>query len=313
VPAGGRIEYVRLFSVVAVFVLVIACINFMNLSTARSMKRAKEVGIRKVAGGSRFSLAGQFMGEAFLTALLAVGLAVPLMSLLLPVFNALMDKQIAFPALVPFLLQLLAVALLTGLLSGSYPALFLSGLNPERALKGTLKFGSGALLFRKGLVVFQFALSILLMMSTLLVYRQIQYVKNKNLGMDRQNVVALELEGELFKRQEIAAQELSRLPGVQSVTTANSDPTLVGGVSADLDWSGKGAGEAIQVAGLKVGYDFLSTMNIPLQEGRDFSRQFADDSSNYIINEAAAKAMRLQAPLGQEISFWQGKGKIVAS
>ncbi len=310
-PAGGRIEYVRLFSVVAVFILTIACINYMNLATARSARRAKEVGIRKVVGGSRFSLAGQFTGEALLMALFAVGVAVPLVSLLLPAFNDLTIKQVAFNFDARSLLGLLAAALLTGLVSGSYPALFLSSLSPERVLKGSLKFGSGALLFRKGLVVFQFTLSILLIVGTLLVYRQIQYVKNKHLGLDRKNVIALALEGELFKRQEVIGQEVSRLPGVRLVTMTSGDPTQVDGLSADLDWPGKGAKEVVQAAGLKVGYDFLSTLNIPLKEGRDFSRQFATDSSNYIINEAAAKAMRLEHPIGQEIKFWQGKGRIV--
>jgi predicted permease len=309
--AGGRIEYVRLFLLVAVFVLVIACINFMNLATARSAKRTKEVGIRKVVGGSRAALVRQFIGEALLMTLLAMGLSIVLVSLLLPPFNALMSKQIAFTFNAPFLLQLLGIALLTGLLSGSYPALFLSGLSPLRVLKGTLKFGSGAILFRKGLVVFQFALSILLTVGSLLVYRQIQYVKDKNLGLDRENVVTLVLEGESGKRQQAFGQEVGRLPGVQSVTMSSDNPTWVGGVSSDLNWAGKGANEVVKVAGLRVGYDFLATLNISLKEGRDFSRQFSTDSTNYIVNEAAVKAMRMTSPLGQEISFWNGKGKVI--
>ncbi len=310
-PAGGRIEYVRLFSGVAVFLLLIACINYMNLATARSAKRAKEVGIRKVAGGSRALLTGQFMGEAVLTALLAIGLAVLLVSLLLPAFSTLTGKHIELTYGPSFLLTLLGIALLTGLVAGSYPALFLSGLNPVRVLKGTLKFGTGALLFRKGLVVFQFALSILLIVGTLLVYRQIQYAKNKNLGLDRENVITLAVEGDLARHLEAFAQEVGHLPGVQAVTSASDDPTAVTGSSADLDWPGKGVKGAVEVAGLRVGYDFLRTMGISLKEGRDFSRQFAGDSANYILNEAAVRAMGLNDALGQEMSFWQGKGKVI--
>jgi hypothetical protein len=310
-PAGGRIEYVRLFSGVAAFLLLIACINYMNLATARSARRAKEVGVRKVVGGSRALLTGQFMGEAVLMALLAVGFSVLLVNLLLPAFSTLTGKHIELTYGPSFLLTLLGIALLTGLVAGSYPALFLSGLNPVRVLKGTPKFGAGALFFRKGLVVFQFALSILLIVGTLLVYRQIQYAKNKNLGLDRENVITLAVEGDLARHLEAFEQEVKRLPGVRAVTSASDNPTAVTGFSADLDWPGKNAGAAVEVAGLRVGYDFLRTMGISLKEGRDFSRQFAGDSSNYILNEAAVRAMGLKAPLGQEMKFWQGKGKVV--
>ncbi|HLL95968.1 MAG TPA: ABC transporter permease, partial [Spirosoma sp.] len=187
-PNGGRIEYVRLFGIVAAFVLIIACINFMNLTTARSAKRAREVGVRKVVGAKRSSLIGQFLGEALLLTFLGLALAIGITSLVLPAFNQLTDKQIILPiSRLDFLAVLLSLGLVVGVVSGSYPALFLSSLKPVRILKNTLPFSAGAQAFRQGLVVFQFVLSMLLIVGTVVVYRQLNYAQTKNLGYERDN------------------------------------------------------------------------------------------------------------------------------
>jgi len=201
---GGRIQYVKLFSIVAVFVLLIACINFMNLSTARSVKRAKEIGIRKVVGAFRGSLIRQFISEALLTVWFAFMLAMLLVVLILPVFNELTRKQIELPIADPnFWLTLIGLTILTGFVSGSYPALYLSSFNPARVLKGSLKFSISALWLRKGLVVFQFVLSIMLIIGTIVISGQVNYVQSINLGYDRENLIYIPLEGELTRKYKV--------------------------------------------------------------------------------------------------------------
>ncbi|HSC39329.1 MAG TPA: ABC transporter permease, partial [Chitinophagaceae bacterium] len=195
-PAGGRIEYVRLFGLVAIFILLIACINFMNLTTAHSMRRAKEIGVRKVMGAVRAALVRQFIGEAVLVALVSGILAMAFVSLALPAFNQLTGKQIELPySNAGFWLLVAGLVIVTGIVSGSYPALFLSGFNPIRVLKGTLTPGTGSTWFRKSLVVFQFVLSIVLIISTILISRQINYIQTANLGYDRENLLYIPLEG----------------------------------------------------------------------------------------------------------------------
>jgi ABC-type antimicrobial peptide transport system permease subunit len=310
-PDGGRIEYVRLFSVVAIFILVIACINFMNLATARSAQRAREVGVRKVIGAAKKYLVAQFMGEAILVALLAMLLAMLLVDRLLPVFNEITGKNIAISLLDPqFLLLFLGIAFFTGMLSGSYPALFLSSLKPVSVLKGTLKFKPSAVYLRQGLVVFQFMLSIVLIIGTLIIYYQINYIKNKNLGIDRENVLMVGLNSTINKHQAAFMHDLQQVPGITAITTAEGNPLQVSGTSGDIDWPGKPK-KGAAIAPLQVGYDFIRTMNIKLTAGRDFSREIRTDTSNYIINEAAARMMEMKEPLHQVIGFWQGKGRII--
>ena len=194
VQAGGRIEYVRLFSIVAIFILLIACINFMNLTTARSVKRSREIGIRKVVGAMRSSLRYQFVGEAILLAFFAIVVSLVIVALLLPTFNNITEKQILLPVNERnFWYSIVALALVTGIISGSYPAMFLSSLNPVRVLKGSLKFTTGAAWFRKGLVVFQFALSTILIVGTIVVSKQVNYIQSQNLGYDRENLIYIPL------------------------------------------------------------------------------------------------------------------------
>ncbi len=310
---GGRIEYVRLFSIVAAFLLLIASINFMNLATARSVKRAREVGVRKVVGAERSSLIGQFMGEAFLITTLALGVAVLLAGLLVPLFNQLTGKQLTLPLNQPsFWALLIGLLAVTGGLAGSYPALFLSSLQPVRVLKGTLRFSAGAQLFRRGLVVFQFALSMLMIVGTMVVYRQLQYIQTKNLGYDRENLIQLSSNSSALGAKYLTFKdELLRMPGIQAVTYSQTSPLGNVNTSDGASWTGKDPRSAIQFNNTAVGYDYIKTMNIKLLEGRDFLPAFGTDSTNYLINQAAAKRIGYKDPVGQPLTFWSKPGKIV--
>lgn len=289
---GGRIEYVRIFSIVAVFILIIACINFMNLATARSVKRAKEVGVRKVVGAYRSSLMGQFLGESLLITVLALSFSVGMVLLVLPIFNSLTDKHLSLNFTNPaFLLFLIGLSLLTGLLAGSYPALFMSSLNPVVILKSGLKFRPGAAYFRKGLVVLQFGLSIPLILSTLVVYRQLQFIQSKNLGYDRENLLYVPLEGDLAKNFLTFRQELAKAPGIKSVTCSQSTPLETGSSTMGVRWPGKDTTQQILFSQNAVSYDYVRTMGLRLLDGRDFSPAYGTDTSHYLINEATARKM----------------------
>lgn len=311
---GGRIEYVRIFSIVALFILLIACINFMNLATARSANRAKEVGVRKVVGAMRSSLIGQFLSESVLTSLLAIGLALGLVWLALPTLNTLFTKQLTLRAAdLSLWLSVIGLVVITGLLSGSYPALFLSSLQPIKILKGKLQFGSGPALFRRALVVFQFSLSIFLIVGMLAVGRQMHYLQTKHLGLDRDNVVYIPLEGEIANPKKVEAfrQEVMQQPSIVSATTTMSLPVNIQATSGDLKWPGKDPNLQTNVACMFVGSDFTRTMTIKLLSGRDFQLNSQADSSNYIINESAAKLMGLKDPVGKQVQFWMGKGQVI--
>ncbi|UHG92172.1 ABC transporter permease [Spirosoma oryzicola] len=309
--SGGRIEYVRLFGIVAVFLLLIACINFMNLATARSARRAREVGVRKVVGAMRSLLVGQFVGEALLLTVLALVIALAAVCLILPGFNTLTGKHISpQPTQASFWLILLGMTLITGVVAGSYPALFLSSLNPVRVLKGSLKFGSGARLFRQGLVVFQFVLSMLLIVGTMVVYRQVNYVQTKNLGYDRENLILLSSDGEVGAKYETFKSEVLQLPGVQTVSFMDESPTGLGNNTGGVEWPGKDPNVDILFTHVGVGYDFLKALKIKV-EGRDFSKEFGTDSSNYLINKAALQRIGYKNPIGQPLTMWGKPGKIV--
>jgi len=309
---GGRIDYVKMFTIIAIFILVIACINFMNLATARSIKRAKEVGVRKVVGAVKFSLVAQFLGESLIIAFLSLIFAIFIVFLMLPAFNTLTEKQLSLDFTDPiFLLILLGLTIVTGLVAGSYPALFMSSLRPVVVLKGALKFKPSATLFRKGLVVFQFGLSILLIIGMLVVYRQIQYIQTKNLGFDRENLLYMPLEGDLTTKFISFKQELLNMPGIKSVTCSQADPLQVGSSTQGVNWSGKDTTKIILFSQNPVSYDYLATMGIKLKDGRDFSSAYSTDTSNYIINEEAAKKMGMTKPVGKEMYMWGRKGTII--
>ncbi|WP_221622329.1 ABC transporter permease [Larkinella rosea] len=307
---GGRIEYVRLFSFVAVFILLIACINFMNLATARSTKRAKEVGVRKVVGAVRTALMGQFLGEALLLTFCSILIAVALVAVLLPAFNSLTGKQLFLPFGQPvFWASLLGLLTLTGFVAGSYPALFMSSLSPIRVLKGSLKFSGGATFFRKSLVVFQFSLSIILIVGMIVMYRQMQFVQTKNLGYDRENLVYIPIEGDLVQKYNLFKEEASRMPGIRAVSRMRNSPTVNDHGVSDIGWSGKDPNLWVSFSDELVGFDFVKTMNLKLKEGRDFSREFGADTvsySGFLLNETALKKIGYQHPIGQPL-WWGGR------
>lgn len=309
---SGLVMYVQLFSVVAVFILLIACINFMNLATARAARRAKEVGVRKAIGASKQSLIGQFMIESILIAFLALFLAANLIGILLPAFNELTGKAVEFNLSDPkLLLWLLGVAFFTGIISGSYPAFFLSSFEPVVVLKGTVKLNDRVTLFRKGLVVFQFILSALLIVSTLVVYLQLHFIHTSDLGLQRENMVYIPIEGELRSSYAVVKQEMLRIPGITAVTASDANPLQLGSNTSDVVWRGKEAGAEILIDYLHVDYGYLQAMGMKLKEGRDFSKEFGTDTTNYLLNEEAARLMQLKEPVGERLTMWDTEGQIV--
>ena len=307
----GIILYVRIFAAVAVFILIIACINFMNLATARSAKRAKEVGVRKAIGASKSSLISQFMIESVLVALIALFLALNLTGMLLPYFNDLTGKGMELDFTDPILwLLLLGVTVFTGLVSGSYPAFFLSSFKPSLVLKGTVKLNKGVATFRKGLVVFQFGLSALLIVVTLVVMLQLHYIRNRNIGMNRENVVMVPLEGNLKGRFELVKQQLLNEQGVVAVSSSSQNPMSISNNTGDVEWKGKEANANILVDVISVDHDFLKLMELELVEGRDFSKALGTDAAAFIVNEEAVKKMGMKEPVGEWLKIWD-EGHII--
>jgi hypothetical protein len=308
----GDSQSVYVFSAVAVFILLIASINYMNLATARSARRAKEVGLRKVAGAHRGQLIGQFLGESVLLACLALGVALALVWALLPVYNDVTEKQLSLDMLLGNTLPgLLAIALCTGLVAGSYPALMLSAFQPVQVLKGTLGAGRGGAAFRRGLVVVQFTLSILLIISTIVIYRQMQYVQGKPLGFEKENILTFALRGDLDARYETVRGELLRQPGVVAVTSASQDLTNVSSSTSGGDWEGKPAKTRLILNQVSVDCDFTEAFDLRMVAGRGFSRQYATDSAAFILNEEAVRQMGLQSPVGKRFSAHDVTGTIV--
>jgi ABC-type antimicrobial peptide transport system permease subunit len=309
---GGRIEYVNLFSIIAVFILFIACINFMNLATARSAKRAKEVGIRKVVGALRSTLIAQFVGEAMLLTFLSIIIAIIITALALPAFNQLTGKQLSIPFNQPtFWLTVLGLLLITGFVAGSYPALFLSSLKPVRVLKGSLKFSWGASFFRKALVVFQFAMSVFLIIAMIVVYKQLNYIQTKNLGYNRDNLIYIPIEGDLVKNYEAFKQEALANTDIVNVSKMRNSPTAIFHHTGDIFWPGKDPNLTISFADGVVGYDFVKTMNLQMLAGRDFSKDYGTDSVSFLLNETAVKKMGLKDPVGKPITWGRHPGKII--
>jgi hypothetical protein len=297
---------------VAIFVLLIACINFMNLATARSVKRAKEVGVRKVIGAARLVLIRQFIGEAILITFFSTIIAIGLAAVLLPAFNTLTGKQLSLPFVQPFFWIALFILIISiGFVSGSYPALFLSSLNPVRVLKSSLKFSRGAVLFRKSLVVFQFSLSIILLVGMIVIYRQMDYIQSKNLGYDRENLIYIPIEGDLVKNYGLFKQEAGKVPGVLNVSKMRNSPTVIEHHTGSISWAGKDPNLTVSFADAVVGYDFAKTMNLKLKEGRDFSKDFRTDSTSYLINETALERIGYTDPIGKIVDWGNRKGQII--
>ncbi len=303
---GGRILYVYLFSALAFVVLVIAVVNFMNLSTARAEKRAKEIGIKKVLGSSRLQLIGQFLTESTILAFLALSLAVGLVRLALPSLNALGIGPLEMRLSGPLIAAVLGLTLLTGLLAGSYPAFLLSSFEPVAVFKGRRGRSRGSRL-RKILVVGQLAFSTFFIVSVFILDGQIRFIRNRDLGFDKANVVVLELPGALGDNGSVLKDALSGNPDVVSATLA-SDSLEEWGSSSSPDWLGKQPDQNFDMGIAWVDEDYLRTLGLQMAEGRFFSRDFPGDlAKGWVVNEAAVKAMGLTNPLGQKLSMPMGE------
>lgn len=300
VQAGGRIENVWLFGIIGSFVLLLACINFMNLSTARSEKRAKEVGIRKSVGSLRSQLIGQFLSESFMVVGMAFGLALILVGIALPYFNTLADKAIEFPWNNGYFWGacLLFIAF-TALLSGSYPALYLSSFQPVKVLKGTFQVGRYASLPRKVLVVMQFTVSVALIIGTVIVFQQIQYSKNRPIGYDREGLIQIPLtQYDFIGKFDFLRQEFLNSGAVVEMSSASSPTTDVYSNRSGFLWEGKPEGFQEDLAWTAVSPEYVKSLGLKIIAGRDFSREFASDSNAVILNKTAVKYMGLKEPIG---------------
>lgn len=303
VEAGGAIVYVRLAGYIALFILLLACINFMNLSTARSEKRGREVGIRKVVGANRSSLVGQFLGESLLLTLGAFVLAIVLAQLALPGLNLLIDKQLSIPyGSLSFWLGCLTLVLLTGTLAGSYPAFFLSAMQPIRVLKGRISLGRGNLTPRQMLVVFQFVITVTLLICTVVVKRQLRYTQERDMGYDRNQLVYTPMVGDIGKNYDVIRAELLQQNVATAVCKASGHIAQNSSNTWGLSWRGKPEGSKITFDQIGSPADYVKTMGLTLTAGRDLdSRTYPADSNACLINETAAKIMGFKDPLGEEI------------
>ncbi|HRJ29709.1 MAG TPA: ABC transporter permease [Cyclobacteriaceae bacterium] len=309
-PTGGMIEYVRLFGAIAIFVLLIACINFMNLATARSEKRAREVGIRKSIGSRKKELVFQFLGESILITTFAFLLAIVLVELSLTLYNTLVNKKLLIDYSNPYLWTgAIALILLTGTLAGSYPAFYLSSFQPVKVLKGKIQTGKHASLPRKILVTLQFGFSIFLIIGTIVIYQQIMHVKDREIGYDRENLMMIWNNTELSDSYETIKNELIATGAVKHVTKSNSPVTSIFANNI-VEWPGMEPGTRVVFSTIATEYDYVKTMGINLLQGRDFSKEF-NDSTNVIINQAAVDVMGLTDPVGSKVNMWGGEFTIV--
>ena len=311
-PAGGRIEYVRLFSIIAMVILAIACINFMNLSTAKASRRVTEVGIKKAVGAGRYTLMAQYLFESLMMSLFSMIVALLIADLLLPAFNSLTDKTLDIKFNSELILGSLVIVVFTGLLAGSYPALYLSGFKPAAVLKGRFTSSLTELWARKSLVVFQFALSVIFIVAVWVVYRQIDFVQSRNLGYNRDNIVHFKLEGDLVRNKDSFVQELKNIPGVVNASSMwGSVAGITGFTTGYFNWEGRNQDEIIQFEHLGINYDMIELLDIKLAEGRSFSRDFPADTNKVILNEAAIKVMKLKDPVGKIFNLWGNDLEII--
>jgi putative ABC transport system permease protein len=304
VNIGGRIQYVWLFGIIGLFVLMLACINFMNLSTARSEKRAREVGVRKAIGSARWQLITQFFSESFLVVFIAYLFSLVFVFLTLPFFNEVADKKLTLLWANPtFWLMGLGFCLVTALLAGSYPALYLSSFHPVKVLKGTFRAGRFAAMPRKVMVVMQFSVSVMLIIGTIVVYRQIQHAKNRPVGYNRESMVWVSSNEKLHKSFESIRNDLKSANIIVEMTESTSPPTEVWSSNGGFDWEGKDPNMGVDFPNSGVTYEFGKVIGWQIKEGRDFSREYATDSLAFILNESAVEFMGLKKPIGSVIKF----------
>lgn len=306
VQDGGRIEFVRLFTIIAIFILVIACINFMNLSTAKASKKAHEVGVRKAIGGNRGALVRQYIGESILISLLSMIFAFVVVILLLPQFNEITDKTIVLE-ITPGILGIgFGAALITGLLAGSYPAFYLTHFNPASVLKGEIKNSIGEVWARKGLVVFQFTVTIILIIGVIVIQKQTHYVNNKNLGYNRENVIFFNQNGSIYEKKDAFLTEIRRIPGVVSAGSTSHSMMSQNSNTMGLEWRGKNPDEQLLFENFRVDETFQETMGMELVAGRWFSKEFTNDTTKILFNEAGIKQLgfTIEEAIGEKIRLW---------
>lgn len=325
----ARIQYVTLFCLLALFILIIACVNYINLSTAKSTTRAGEIGMQKVLGAKRKTLIGQHITESLLVSSISLIVAMVLVIIVLPQFETISGKTISLQFNPELVLLVTSITFITGLLAGLYPAIILSGFNPIKALKGAVESGIGGRFIRKGLVVFQFTAAIILMVAFAIVYKQIELINSKNLGFDKQHVIAFEMGKKLPDvtgqtngsdsiarlKQTMAIERFLRavrdIPGVVSAT--NFRHNMIGdfGETTGLSWEGNDPENNVVFGNLIAGYDYIETMGIPLKEGRSYSKKFSSENEKIILNEAAIETMGLENPIGKTIMLWGQPREII--
>jgi len=312
VLTGGRISYVRLFSLIAIFVVVIACINFMNLTTAKASRRIKEVGIRKASGANRTTLVFQYMGESMLMAFMSLMVAILMVDLFLPQFNQITGKQLTIRFDTTILTAFVAITFFTGLIAGSYPALYLSGFSPATVLRSKYNSSTGEQWARKGLVVFQFVLSIIFIVSVVVVYRQIEYVQTKNLGYNKDNIIYFKTQGAVVGKLETFLSEVKNVPGVVDASSMWGNVTgETSFTTGDFNWEGRDRSQIVQFEHLGVNYNMIELLGIEMAEGRSFSRNYPGDSTRIILNEAAIAVMGLKDPIGKIFTLWGNDMEII--
>jgi len=307
------ILYVYIFLMIAAAILIIACINFINLSTARSNTRAKEIGMRKVIGADRTHIIRQFMGESFILALISLAISISLVILSLPAFNRLAQKQLSLHIFggISTPLLLLGIVLFTGLAAGGYPALLLSSFKPVQVLKtGKRQPGTGGFRLRKILVVGQFTATIILIIGTIVMYKQLHYIRNKDIGLNREHIVAVSLNRELRQSFQSFKNEIRQNSHVVNITAARRYPTSIGHINP-VYWEGKGPEDYTTMTDASVDYDYFKTLGMQIIQGRSFSREHPTDRENYILNEAALKITELESPIGKMFSCWEDEGTII--
>ncbi len=310
--SGGMILYVRLFTGIAIFILVIACINFMNLATARSERRAREVGIRKSIGSRRKDLIFQFLGESVLLALMAFLIAIGLVELSLPLYNQLVNKHLEIQYTSPnFWVPGLGLTLIAGLFAGSYPAFYLSAFNPVQVLKGRFMASRASATPRKVLVTLQFVFSILLMIGTVVVYQQIQHLRHRDTGYDRNNLLLIWTTSDIEKNYTPLKTELLASGHVESMCKSNSPVTAIYSTNTLDDWPGRQPGQRIEFTTIATEYDYTKTLGIKMLEGRDFSPEFPSDSMALVINQATVDILNLEHPIGETVKMWEQDWHII--
>lgn len=305
---GGSIKTIRLFIIIALIILIIACINFMNLATAKSTLRSREIGLRKVLGAGRKNIILQFFGESILMTILAMIVALFLVMLILPTFNMIADRELTFNLLdKDIIIGIFSLIIFTGIIAGSYPALYLSSFRPIIILKGMVVKGKSGAIFRKSLVVFQFSLSIILIIGSIIIKNQQNYLLTKDIGIDKENLIVIQMQGEVNNKFTSLKPLLLQNPQIASVSRSSHMPIMIGSNTGSITWDGRDDDNNLLVGFTTVDNDFEKTVGFEMVEGRFFSDEFGTDSACVVLNESAVKFMNLKNPIGRWIQWGQGE------